>query len=186
MDLASVWRFWIVWVLFSGTLILGCERLLLQQVLNRETLRILNEMGGPFPRVCVEERPSLKTKSLNLMKLSKGLQTQDRIQIVHQTLHHISQIYSMNLDSVTWPQDKVENFWLLVDRQLEELEECSRKLDPESRPRRNASIHNYFRNLETFLKQKRFSVCAWEIIRDETRARLQQILFITAQIRRRK
>ncbi|XP_067825354.1 interferon alpha-21-like [Heptranchias perlo] len=120
------------------------------------------------------------------MKLSKGLQTQDRIQIVHQTLHHISQIYSMNLDSVTWPQDKVENFWLLLDRQLEELEECVKKPGSESRPRRNAAIHRYFRNLETFLKQKRFSVCAWEIIRAETRASLQQILFITAQIRRRK
>ncbi|XP_067825350.1 interferon alpha-21-like [Heptranchias perlo] len=185
MDLASVCRFWIVWVLFPGTLSLGCERLQLQQVLNIETLSKLNEMGGPFPRQCVEERPSLKTKSLNLVKLSGGLQTQDRIQIVHQTLRHFIKIYSMNLGSVTWPQDKMENFRLLLDRQLEELEECIKKPGSESRPRRNAAIHKYFRKLRIFLKQKRFSVCAWEIIRAETRARLQQILFITAQIRRK-
>ncbi|XP_067869046.1 interferon alpha-14-like [Heterodontus francisci] len=185
MALPSVWRFWMVLVLLPGTLSLGCERLQLQQVLNTETLSKLNEMGGPFPRRCVKQRLSLKTKPLNLMKLSKGFEAQDRIQIVHQTLRHINKIYSMNLGSVTWPRDKVENFRLLLDRQLGELEECVWKLGSEFKPRSKTAIHKYFRKLEKFLKQKIFSDCAWEIIRTETRACLQQILVITAKIRRR-
>ncbi|XP_067869045.1 interferon a3-like [Heterodontus francisci] len=185
MALPSVWRFWMVLVLLPGTLCLGCERLQLQQVLNTETLSKMNEMGGRIPRQCVRERVALKTKPLNLVKLSRGLQAQDGIRIVYQTLRHISKIYSMNLASVTWPRDKVENFRLLLDRQLGELKECVWKPGSESRLRRNAAIHQYFRKLRKFLKQKRFSNCAWEIIRTETRARLQQILLITARISRR-
>uniref|UniRef100_UPI00398F6EA8 interferon alpha-21-like n=1 Tax=Pristiophorus japonicus TaxID=55135 RepID=UPI00398F6EA8 len=184
MALSSVWRCCVVLVLLLGTLSLGCERLQLQQILNTHTLSKLNEMGGRIPRQCVRERLSLKTKPLNLVKLSEGLPSQDRIQIVHQTLRHLTKIYSMNLGSVAWPRDKVETFRLLLNGQLGELEECVRKPGSVSRPRRNASIHKYFKKLRKFLKQKRFSYCAWEIIRAETRARLQQILFITAKIRR--
>ncbi|XP_038634689.1 interferon alpha-F-like [Scyliorhinus canicula] len=185
MALASIWRFVTVLLLLSGTLSLGCERLQLQQVLNTETLSKLNEMGGPVPRHCIKHRYSLKTKPLNLAKLSKGLETQDRIQILHQTLRHISKIYSMNLGSVTWAQDTVENLRLLLDRQLSEMEECVRNQGSEHKMRRNSTIHNYFRKLEKFLNQEKFSDCAWEIIRTETRARLQQMLFIMLQISRR-
>ncbi|GCB80360.1 hypothetical protein scyTo_0018092 [Scyliorhinus torazame] len=113
------------------------------------------------------------------------METQDRIQIIHQTLRHICKIYSMNLRSVTWARDKVEHFRLLLDRQLSELEECVRKQGSEARLRKNSTIQKYFRKLRKFLKKKGFSDCAWEIIRTETRARLQQLLFITAQISRR-
>ncbi|XP_072342344.1 interferon alpha-F-like [Scyliorhinus torazame] len=185
MALASIWRFGTVLLLLSGTLSLGCERLQLQQVLNTEALSKLNEMGRRFPRQCVRERFALKTKPLNLVKLSEGLQTQDRIQIVHQTLRHISKIYSMNLRSVTWDRNTVENFRLLLDRQLSEMEECVRKQGSEARLRKNSTIQKYFRKLRKFLKQKTFSNCAWEIIRTETRARLQQLLYLMAQVSRR-
>uniref|UniRef100_UPI00398EDB20 interferon alpha-21-like n=1 Tax=Pristiophorus japonicus TaxID=55135 RepID=UPI00398EDB20 len=185
MAVASIWRCCIVLGLVTGTLSLGCERLRLQQVLNTHTLSKLDQMGGHFPRQCIRERLSLKAKPLNLVKLSKELQTHDRIQIVHQTLHHLTKIYSMNLGTVTWPQHKVENFRLLLDRQFTELEECVKKPGSESWARINVLIHKYFKKLRTFLKQKKFSDCAWEIIRAETRVRLQQILVITAKMKRR-
>uniref|UniRef100_UPI00398F507F interferon alpha-21-like n=1 Tax=Pristiophorus japonicus TaxID=55135 RepID=UPI00398F507F len=162
MALASIWRCCVVLVLLPGTLSLGCERLQLQQVLNTRTLSKLNEMGGRIPRQCVREKLSLKTKPLNLVKLSEVLQSQDRIQFVHQTLRHLTKIYSMNLGSVTWPRGKVENFRLLLDGQIGKLEECVRKPGSDSRPSRNASIHKYFKKLRKFLKQKRFSNCALE------------------------
>ncbi|XP_078080574.1 interferon alpha-B-like [Mustelus asterias] len=185
MALASIWIFWMVSLFLSGTLSLGCERLQLQQVLNTHTLSKLNQMGGSFPQHCIKQRHFLKSKPLDLVKLSKGLETQDRTQIVYQTLRHINKIYSMNLGSVTWARDKVELFRLILDRQLSELEECVRKQESEHKMRRNFTIHNYFRKLEKFLNQEKFSECAWEIIRTETRARLQQMTSVMAQIRRR-
>lgn len=138
--------------------------------------------GGHLPRQCVTERRSLKTKPLNLVKLSMGVTAQDRIQIIHQTLHHLRRIYSMNLSSVTWVQATVEHFRLLLDRQFRELEVCVRKPSTGSRARKNATVHKYFRKLRKFLKLKGFSDCAWEITRAETRAHLQQLLLIMATI----
>ncbi|XP_078385342.1 interferon alpha-21-like [Cetorhinus maximus] len=185
MVFPSVWGLWVLLILLPGTLSQDCQRLQLQEVFNKEAQKSLRDMGGSFPFQCTTMRESLKTKSLDLHQLVKGLETQDRIQIVHQTLRHISKIYSMNLGSVTWARDEVENFRLLLDRQLSELEECVREPGSERKMRRNFAIHNYFRKLEKFLKQERFSDCAWEIIRTETRVSLQQILSITAQISRR-
>ncbi|XP_067869043.1 interferon alpha-7-like [Heterodontus francisci] len=185
MIFPSVWRLWILFVLLPGTLSQDCQRLKLQQDLIKNAENILSKMGRSFPFRCAPERQSLRTKPLNLHQLVKGLEAQDKIQIVHQILRHIIKIYSMNMASVTWPRDMVENFRLHLDRELGELEECVRKPGSESRLKRNAAIHQYFRKLRKFLKQKRFGDCAWEIIRDETRARLQQILSITGQIGRK-
>ncbi|XP_020391688.2 interferon omega-1-like isoform X1 [Rhincodon typus] len=185
MALATIWRFWTVLVLVSGSLSLGCERLQLQQVLNTETLSKLHEMEGRFPWQCVRERSALKAKPLNLVKLSEGLQAQDKIQILHQTLRHIKKIYSMNLGSATWARDKVENVRLLLDRQFREVDECVKRSGTEARLSRNTTIHKYFRKLRKFLKQKNFNDCSWEISRTETRARLQQLFVIMAQVGRR-
>ncbi|XP_069761073.1 interferon alpha-1/13-like [Narcine bancroftii] len=163
---------------------LGCERLQLLQVLNIETLGKLNEMGGHLPRQCRIERLSLKTKSLDLVKLSTGVPAQGKIQMIYQTLRHLRRIYSMNLSSVAGVQDTVEHFRILLDRQLRELEVCVRKPRTESKPRNNAKILKYFWKLRKFLKQKKFSRCAWEITRVETRRQLQHFLRIMAKFSR--
>ncbi|XP_078280879.1 interferon alpha-1-like [Rhinoraja longicauda] len=138
--------------------------------------------GGHLSPQCGTERRSLETKPLELVKLSMGVHAQDRIAIVHQTLHHLRRIYSMKLSSVTWVQATVEHFTLLLDRQLRELEVCVMKARTGSRARKNATILKYFKDLTKFLKQKGFSDCAWEITYAETRAHLQQLLLIMATI----
>ncbi|XP_020391690.1 interferon alpha-F-like [Rhincodon typus] len=184
MGFLGVWGLCILFVLLPGILSQDCQRLQLQQVLNRDALKILTDMGGTFPLQCVITRESLHIEPLDLHQLVKRSQAQERIQIVHQTLRHISKIYSRNLGSVTWAREQVENFRLLLDRQLQELETCVRKSGAGSRQKRNSIVLKYFRKLNKFLKQKRFSDCSWEIIRAETRTRLQQLQFITGQLSR--
>ncbi|XP_069762542.1 interferon alpha-21-like [Narcine bancroftii] len=184
MALGSVWRVGVAVVLVLGPLSLGCERLQLLQVLNIETLGKLNEMGGHLPRQCRIERLSLKTKSLDLVKLSTGVPAQDWTQIIHQTLHQIRRIYHMNLNSAAWDQRTVEQFRLLLNQQIRELEHCAWEPSRETRPGKNSAILKYFQKLGKFLKQKKFSPCAWEITRAETRAYLQQLLLIMARISR--
>ncbi|XP_062893758.1 interferon phi 2 isoform X1 [Mobula hypostoma] len=140
--------------------------------------------GGRLPRQCATERLSLKTKPLDLVKLSAEVHAQERIWIVHQTLHHLRRIYSLNLSSVTWVQSSVEHFRHLLDRQLKELDVCVRKPGSESKPRKNAAILKYFQKLREFLKQKGFSNCAWEVTRTETTMHLKQLLLIMAKISR--
>ncbi|XP_072105598.1 interferon beta-like [Mobula birostris] len=160
MALGRVWRVCSVWLFLTVTLTLGCERLRLLQVLNTETLGKLDEMGGPFPRHCVRERDSLKSKPLNLMNLTKHLETQEGINIIYQTLQQVTKVYSMNLDPVTWSRNKVEYFRLLPDWQLRELEECIRKPSSKSRSKGKDKIRKYFKKLRKFLKRKQFSNCA--------------------------
>ncbi|XP_055513343.1 interferon tau-like isoform X1 [Leucoraja erinacea] len=126
----------------------------------KDLTKFLKQKSGHLSRQCGTERRSLDSKPLDLVKLSTGIHAQDRIQIVHQTLHHLRRIYSMKLSSVTWVQATVEHFTLLLDRQLRELEVCVKKASPGSRARKNATVLKYFKDLTKFLKQKGFSDCA--------------------------
>ncbi|XP_032891420.1 interferon alpha-4-like [Amblyraja radiata] len=201
MALGSVCRVWIVWVLLSGTLSLGCERLQLLQDLNTDTLGKLNEMarrhrsdtfrrslifhfpGRPLSWHCVREKVRLKTRPLKLVNLANGLSALEKIQIVLQTLRQTSEFYSEDSGSAPWPREEVEIFRLLLHRQIREPEECAWKRAPESQQKRNIAVHKYFRKLRRFRKHQNFGDCAWEMIRAETRAHLQQILLIMANTR---
>ncbi|XP_062893861.1 interferon omega-1-like [Mobula hypostoma] len=155
MALGRVWRVCSVWLFLTGTLTLGSEKLQLLQILNTKTLGKLDEM------------------------------TQEKIHIVCQTLRQTNEIYGMSLGSATWPLKKVEGFRVLLHRQVRVLEECVWNPATESRPKGTIIIEKYFRKLRSFLKHKKFAECAWEIIRTETRACLQQILLIAAKTSRK-
>ncbi|XP_055512699.1 interferon alpha-F-like [Leucoraja erinacea] len=140
------------------------------------------EKGPPLTRRCLAEKTSLEVRTLNLSELTARGQAPNTLRVVDQVLRQFSKIYSMNLDSVTWPRNKVEHLRLLLDGQIRELENCVRNTGSETRPRRSAAVHNYFRKLGKFLKRKRFSACAWEVTRAETRACLQQLPLVMTRI----
>ncbi|XP_067825364.1 interferon beta-like [Heptranchias perlo] len=181
MALSSIWRFWILSVLLAGTLSLGCERLRLQYVLNTETLSKLNEMGGRMPLHCMTRRGALQTQSLDLVTLSKNLNAEDKILVIHQTLHQINKTFSENRSSTPWDSALIENFLLQLNQQLEELRECQREPLSDSM---NEEIQEYFGKLREFLELERFSDCAWKVVRSRTRTCLLQIPTIIAKIRK--
>ncbi|XP_055512700.1 interferon alpha-2-like [Leucoraja erinacea] len=152
MSFANAWRLCVLPVLLAGVLAQGCRGPDVQVDINQEAQIVLNEMAP------------------------------NTLRVVYQVLRQFSKIYSMNLASVTWPRDKVEHLRLLLDGQIRELENCVRNTGSETRPRRSAAVHNYFRKLGKFLKRKRFSACAWEITRAETRACLQQLPLVMTRI----
>ncbi|XP_051894369.1 interferon alpha-F-like [Pristis pectinata] len=178
MVLPNAWRPCILLVLLPGILAQGCRNL--QEDINQDAQRELNEMGGPLSKQCSLEKRSLGVVTVKLYRLVK--MGQERISVVNQTLHHISEIYSMNLSSVTWPRDKVENLRVLLDGQLRELETCVRKRGSGSQPRTSSAIEKYFTELSKFLERKGFSACAWEITRAETQAYFRQFPHIMAAI----
>ncbi|XP_078280912.1 interferon alpha-H-like [Rhinoraja longicauda] len=153
MSFANAWRLCVLPVfLLAGVLAQDCRGTHVQEEINQQAQIVLNEMAP------------------------------DAVRVVYQVLRQFSKIYSMNMASVTWPRDKVENLRLLLDAQVRELENCVRNRGSGTRPRRSAAIHNYFRKLSKFLKRKRFGACAWEVTRAETRASFQQLPGVMARI----
>ncbi|XP_062893865.1 interferon alpha-21-like [Mobula hypostoma] len=177
MFLPNAWRRFIFLVLLPGVLAQMCRDQLAYN--NQHILLVLKEMGRPLTWQCSLEKQSLGAESVNVSKLvDRG---EEWISVVSEMLRQMSKIYNLSLDSVTWPQQKVETFRVLLDGQLRELGLCARKRGSRSRPRRRAAIKKYFSELTKFLKRKGFSACAWEITRTETRAYFQQFPRIMAE-----
>ncbi|XP_032891426.1 interferon alpha-21-like [Amblyraja radiata] len=182
MSFANAWRLCVLPVLLAGVLAQGCRGPHVQVDINKDAQIVLDKMGPLLTRRCLAEKTSLEVRTLNLSKLTAGGRAPNTLRVVYQVLRQFSKIYSMNLASVTRPRDKVENLRLLLDGQIRELENCVRNTGSETRPRRSAAVHNYFSKLGEFLKRKRFSACAWEVTRAETRACLQQLPLLMTRI----
>uniref|UniRef100_A0A4W3GZU8 Uncharacterized protein n=1 Tax=Callorhinchus milii TaxID=7868 RepID=A0A4W3GZU8_CALMI len=107
-------------------------------------------------------------------------QNNDRILLLHKTFQHLNKIFHKNMKSVTWDLTQVNHFRELLVTQRDVVKDCIQDSASDSMLSALSTIHTYFRKLKKFLKQ--YSACAWEVIRMETRARLQQILILTARM----
>eukprot|EP00062_Callorhinchus_milii_P027042 gi/632989877/ref/XP_007883883.1/ PREDICTED: interferon omega-1-like [Callorhinchus milii] len=164
------------------SLTLGCSTLRLQKILIATTLNTLDEMGGHVPRHCVAVGAELRIASPDLRLLLQPLQNNDRILLLHKTFQHLNKIFHKNMKSVTWDLTQVNHFRELLVTQRDVVKDCIQDSASDSMLSALSTIHTYFRKLKKFLKQQRYSACAWEVIRMETRARLQQILILTARM----
>uniref|UniRef100_A0A674INW3 Uncharacterized protein n=1 Tax=Terrapene triunguis TaxID=2587831 RepID=A0A674INW3_9SAUR len=114
-----------------------------QNKMNKESLELLKKRNRNFPSQCINERAAFKP-------------TQDILQDI------------FNIFSKTSPK-------VGLYQQIQGLEACLRAqmkkdlTNPESKDLQLTSqrVKQYFHGIDAFLKEKQYSLCAWEIIRME-------------------
>ncbi|XP_072530504.1 interferon alpha-1-like [Salminus brasiliensis] len=152
----------------------------LQRRLVETTHNLLETMAGSFPSQCLDDRfeISLPTWALqsNDSKQDVGL-----TKAVYKTLMDVSSLMENDGIPQYWDSEKLENFESLVYRQINE-NKCNLVVDEDGFPARDAALTHYFQKLAALLKEKEFSVCAWERVRHELLRALQIILVENSNI----
>eukprot|EP00062_Callorhinchus_milii_P021260 gi/632977825/ref/XP_007905563.1/ PREDICTED: interferon alpha-4-like [Callorhinchus milii] len=139
-----------------------------------------------FAMLCVSLTLGCSTLRLQKILIATTLNTldemnNDRILLLHKTFQHLNKIFHKNMKSVTWDLTQVNHFRELLVTQREVVKDCIQDSASDSMRSALSTIHTYFRKLKSF-SNSRYSACAWEVIRIETRAHLQQILILTARM----
>ncbi|XP_062893866.1 interferon beta-2-like [Mobula hypostoma] len=148
-------------------------RLDLHRHLNKETLQKLDLIHSSFPIHCRSQ--GMKIKALDLMGIAANAKIADRILIGYQVLHHISNIYRTNVSSIHWNKNDMEKFEVVLHRQIEELKYDLQVRLSKSKGTKKIRISKYFAKIGRFLKNKEYSLCAWEHIRIKTRRTIENI-----------
>uniref|UniRef100_A0A8C1W0Y6 Uncharacterized protein n=1 Tax=Cyprinus carpio TaxID=7962 RepID=A0A8C1W0Y6_CYPCA len=79
-------------------------------------------------------------------------------------MEHIDYLFANDSHPESWNQKKVEDFQNIVYR----LSIMERKQErPVDFPTRGDALKTYFDKLATLLRNKDYSVCAWEVVRKE-------------------
>uniref|UniRef100_A0A674KDP8 Uncharacterized protein n=1 Tax=Terrapene triunguis TaxID=2587831 RepID=A0A674KDP8_9SAUR len=136
-------------------------------------LELLQKMSGNFPSQCLNERTAFKpTQDVVQLPVSQKENAKVAIQEI---LQEIFNIFSKNLTQSAWDGTSIVRFQNGLYQQIQRLEACLRAqmekelTNPESEDLQLTSrrVKQYFQGIDAFLKEKQYSLCAWEIIRME-------------------
>uniref|UniRef100_A0A674JUK2 Uncharacterized protein n=1 Tax=Terrapene triunguis TaxID=2587831 RepID=A0A674JUK2_9SAUR len=136
-------------------------------------LELLQKMSGNFPSQCINERTAFKpTQDVVQLPVSQKENAKVAIQEI---LQEIFNIFSKNLTQSAWDGTSLVRFQNGLYQQIQRLEACLRAqmekelTNPESEDLQLTSrrVKQYFQGIDAFLKEKQYSLCAWEIIRME-------------------
>ncbi|KAJ7992166.1 hypothetical protein DPEC_G00275710 [Dallia pectoralis] len=133
-------------------------------MLNKQCIDHLSNMGH-FPVACLED----KFEGMFSTGIYNNTQSEDVAAVALKTYGYVEQLFDSKLTPSTWNNETVNFFKNCVFRQVHNLKECvgGAKLpgDRRSTTAVNASLKAYFEKLNTVLKEKEHSACAWEVVR---------------------
>ncbi|XP_050800206.1 interferon beta-like [Gopherus flavomarginatus] len=141
-----------------------------QNKVNKESLELLKKMSGNFPSQCICERTVFKpTQEVSQLPL---FQKENAKVAIQEILQEIFNIFSKNLTQSTWDGTSIVRFQNGLYQQIQWLEACLRAqmekdlTNPQSEDLQHSSqrVKQYFQGIDAFLKEKQYSLCAWEII----------------------
>ncbi|XP_042577413.1 interferon a3-like [Cyprinus carpio] len=135
----------------------------MQRDLVVETHSLLENMGGLFPRECLKENVKI-TFPKSALQSNDSNQNTGVAEAVYKIMEHIDYLFANDSHPESWNQKKVEDFQNIVYR----LSIMERKHErPVDFPTRGDALKTYFDKLATLLRNKDYSVCAWEVVRKE-------------------
>ncbi|KAM9675553.1 LOW QUALITY PROTEIN: interferon kappa [Dama dama] len=188
----------------TGILSLDCN--LLNVHLRRVTwqnLRLLRRMSNSFPIECLQEGKAFELPQ-EIFSHSQPLKRNIK-EAFYKMSRQAFHIFTQDMFKPTWEKKHLSQVQVGLDHQLRYLEQCweeeedgdeiqergKRLSQPERRPSGapvlqpgNLELRRYFNRIDRFLKDKKRSPCAWEIVM-EIRRCFYFFQKLTALLRRR-
>ncbi|KAG9279080.1 interferon tau-1-like [Astyanax mexicanus] len=151
----------------------------LQLRLVETTHNLLENMAGPIPFQCLDEKFGIKLPTWALQS-NDSKQDVGVTKAVFKTFMNMGSLMENDGIPQYWDSGKLENFENIVYRQISE-NICnlgvSAQEDEDGFAQRDAALTHYFQKLAALLKEKEFSDCAWERVRHELLRVLQPVVF---------
>uniref|UniRef100_A0A673HU60 Interferon alpha-6-like n=1 Tax=Sinocyclocheilus rhinocerous TaxID=307959 RepID=A0A673HU60_9TELE len=138
----------------------------------KTTRRLLENMGGLFPRECLKENVEITfptSTGHNVFCYMFTLQNTGVAKATYKIMEHIDYLFANDSHPESWNQKKVEDFQNIVYRFTDEYTCIMRRKQRhvDDFPTREGTLKTYFDKLATLLRNKDYSVCAWEVVRKE-------------------
>ncbi|XP_053419257.1 interferon alpha-5-like [Nycticebus coucang] len=176
-------------VVLSGTSIcsLGCDLPQSHSLGNRRALTPLVQMRRISPFSCLKDRSDFRFPQEELG--GRQLQKAQAISVLHELTQQTFNLFSTNDSSEAWNKTLLDQFCTGLYQQLKELEAC---LMPEEGMEETApmnqdsmlAVRSYFQRIALYLKEKKYSPCAWEIVRAEILRSFSSTISLQERLRR--
>nr|XP_044612918.1 interferon alpha-2-like [Equus asinus] len=149
---------------------LGCDLPHTHSLGNTRVLMLLGQMRRISPFSCLKDRNDFGFPQ----EVFDGNQFQkpQAISAVHEMIQQIFHLFSTEGSSAAWDESLLDKLYTGLYQQLTELEAClSQEVGVEETPLMNEdsllAVRRYFQRIALYLQEKKYSPCAWEIVRAE-------------------
>ncbi|XP_048846437.1 interferon phi 1 isoform X13 [Brienomyrus brachyistius] len=142
---------------------------------NSESLSLLKRMGGDYT---TDTMPvPFPSTAYRLALLSE--KTDRKIAFLSHTMDKIRDLFSDNMETVTWNKTELEHFKVVLHRQSHELHRCV-----SSNSKHEWKLKTYFRTLhKTVLKEMKHSAQSWELVRKAVERHLEHLDLLASSIK---
>lgn len=173
---------------YWSTCSLGCDLPQTHNLRNKRFFTVLVQMRRLSPLSCLKERmdfafPLEKVDARQLQKTQAILVLQE---LTQQTLI----LFSSNESSAAWETTLLDSFCTGLHQQLHDLQACL--IEPFgleepllSQEDSLVAVRKYFHRITVYLKEKKHSPCAWEVVRAEVWRALSSSANLLARLMRR-
>ncbi|KAL1765106.1 interferon alpha-12, partial [Sigmodon hispidus] len=149
---------------------LGCDLPQAHNLRNKRALTLLAQMRRLSPLSCLKDR---KDFAFPLKKVdAQQLQKAQAIPVLQELTQQVLNVFSSNESLAAWETTLLDSFCTGLHQQLNDLHDCLRQLEEMEEPllSQEASLvamRQYFHRITVYLKERKQSSCAWEVVRAE-------------------
>ncbi|XP_008056749.1 interferon alpha-5-like [Carlito syrichta] len=148
----------------------GCDLPRTHNLGHRRALRLLAQMRRISPFSCLKDRYDF---GLPLEEFEGNqFQKAQAISVHHEMIQQTFNLFSTMDSSAAWNETLLDRFCTELYQQLDDLEACvMQEVKVKETPLMNEdfilAVKKYFQRITLYLKEKKYSPCAWEVVRTE-------------------
>ncbi|XP_072468720.1 LOW QUALITY PROTEIN: interferon kappa [Notamacropus eugenii] len=163
---------------------------------NWDAMILLSKMNTEFPLQCLSVRMDFEF-SQELLPPDQSLK--DIMIVSYEMSQHIFNIFSQNYPPLAWEMENIQKIQIGLHQQTEYLQKCLEEDEKEELEKEvedeisysglaifrlnNLELKRYFKRIVNFLKEKKYSHCAWEVVRLEMRRCFYKLQKLISQLK---
>ncbi|NP_001395977.1 similar to put. precursor MuIFN-alpha 5 precursor [Rattus norvegicus] len=187
--MARLCAFLMVLVVMSywSTCSLGCGLLQRQNLRNKRALTFLTQIRRLSPVSCLKDR---KDFGFPLEKVvTQEIQKIQAISILHELTQQVLNIFTSMDSSASWDATLLDSFCNNLHQQLSDFKACLMQQGGVQEPPLTQEdsllpVREYFHRIIVYLREKKHSPCAWEVVRAEVwRALSSSVKLLASQVK---
>ncbi|XP_050617111.1 interferon alpha-17-like [Macaca thibetana thibetana] len=167
---------------------LGCDPPQTHSLGHRRALILLAQMGRISPFSCLKDRHDFGFPQEEFD--GNQFQKAQAISVLHEMIQQTFNLFSTKDSSAAWEQNLLEKFSAELYQQLNDLEACviaepgmeeTLLMNEDS----ILAVKKYFQRITLYLTEKKYSPCAWEVVRAEIMRSLSFSTNLQRKLRRK-
>ncbi|XP_037653118.1 interferon kappa [Choloepus didactylus] len=197
-----LWPSCLVGLFITDILSLDCNLLNVHlSIVTWQNLRLLSSMSNSFPVECLREIEDFELPQ-EILSYTQPVK-KDIKEVFYEMYIQAFNILNQYTFKSTWEEKCLKQILIRLDWQIQYLERCLEEEEKENEDMKqikeneinysgasvpqlnNLELRRYFNRIENFLKDKKYSYCAWEIVRIEIRRCFYYFQKFTALLKRK-